>query len=754
MIDIPSRPLADALSQLSAGTGLAIGGLAPGIASVRSSAVRANLSPAAALRRMLRGTGFKAVKLDYRTYRLERDSTSAERLPYSLALTQADSEILVTASKRRLSLRSLGGAAEVASLDGPLAAGDRGGGLVGLTSRIPALTSTNLGPARDKLAIRGVSDSSFTGQARSTVGQYLGEARINLNAPDPNLLLYDVGRIEVLKGPQGTLYGSSALGGVVRIVPNAPDLSRRFGWVDVATTLTEHGAQGQAISLMANLPLTQDRVALRTVLYRNHSGGYVDDIGRGLSDVNRTTITGGRGKLRGAVGGWTIDLSGAQQWVRTRDSQYTERSIQGLSRESWVAQPFRSVFSMGEITARREIGPAELLTTTSVLRQKRRADYDATVLTNEPTRFADREHITSVAHETRLASSLPDGSGWIAGAAVMVQWERASQSLDSTASMTAAGALSEHSSEASLFGQGSYRFGKLLVTGGLRIARDDLFLSGGSVVALQQQSASAPAVWRVLPTAELSWDLSTQMTASIGYREGSRSRTATLRHFYDPTQRSYQSRWRPVARDRIRVVNAGFAFRKEGLHPLKLDVTLSGASWTNIQADQLTPLGFIENANVGALQFLNLDAGARWRPVRSVELTLGASVTKGSYDPYRLVNIHELASIPDIVLYAAAGWSRELGADWQMSMEARAQYRGESRLGRVALHRIQQGNIFTSNAGINLAHGRFSGSLSIENLTNTRQNLFGFGNPFTLADRPQETPPRPRNLTVTLHANF
>jgi outer membrane receptor protein involved in Fe transport len=72
------------------------------------------------------------------------------------------------------------------------------------------LFSTQLGPGRNKLFIRGVADSSFTGPTQATVGQYLGDVRLNYNAPDPDLNLYDIARVEVVEGPQGTLYGAGS----------------------------------------------------------------------------------------------------------------------------------------------------------------------------------------------------------------------------------------------------------------------------------------------------------------------------------------------------------------------------------------------------------------------------------------------------------------------------------------------------------------------------------------------------------------
>jgi hypothetical protein len=79
------------------------------------------------------------------------------------------------------------------------------GGTEKITQRVPTVASTYLGSGRNKLFIRGIADSSFTGPTQATVGQYLGDLRLSYNAPDPDLRLSDLARVEVLEGPQGTL---------------------------------------------------------------------------------------------------------------------------------------------------------------------------------------------------------------------------------------------------------------------------------------------------------------------------------------------------------------------------------------------------------------------------------------------------------------------------------------------------------------------------------------------------------------------
>ncbi|MGO1304474.1 MAG: TonB-dependent receptor plug domain-containing protein, partial [Sphingomonas parapaucimobilis] len=149
-----------------------------------------------------------------------------------------------------------------------------------LANLLPVLTTTSLGPGREKLFVRGIADSSLVGGSQATVGQYLGEIQLNYSAPDPNLALYDIASVELLEGPQGTLYGTGALGGVIRVTPNPPILDRWSGAVGLGATGIAHGGTGGDAMAVLNAPLG-DRAALRILGYGSRTPGYIDDTLRG-----------------------------------------------------------------------------------------------------------------------------------------------------------------------------------------------------------------------------------------------------------------------------------------------------------------------------------------------------------------------------------------------------------------------------------------------------------------------------------------
>ncbi len=146
------------------------------------------------------------------------------------------------------------------------------------------------------IEIRGIS--SILGDP--AVGYYLDELPIayigNANAPD--VRTYDLERVEVLRGPQGTLYGDSSIGGTVRILTKDPDLHTLQGNVDLIGSGTEGGSGSYSTKGMLNLPLKEDLAALRLVASKEDFGGWIDNTATATKDANDRNITTYRAKLR------------------------------------------------------------------------------------------------------------------------------------------------------------------------------------------------------------------------------------------------------------------------------------------------------------------------------------------------------------------------------------------------------------------------------------------------------------------------
>ncbi len=399
------------------------------LGNTRVRGVSGRMAPQRALQRLLLGTGLAIDRLGANSFRIVKAARVAPPKPSARAsrsrtmttpkavLPSPPQEIIVTASKRDTSLADYAGSVSVLSLD------DRFGGAPGLhgtaaiVQRLPALNSTSLGPGRNKLFIRGVADSSFTGPTQATVGQYLGDARLNYNAPDPDLNLYDISEVEVLEGPQGTLYGAGSLGGVIRLSPRLPDSNDTSGTIRVGASSTEHGAGSYDMAGMFNIPVLSDTLALRFVAYDSLDGGYINDSRRNLRNVNRSKIVGGRAALRFTPGNdWSVTAGWVRQDIKNRDGQYSEEGLPDLTRASAIAQPFDNDYTLGFVTIDKTWGTLTLRSTSAIIQHDLSNSFDASSLgSGAPILFEQDIQIRQKSNETRLSRRGAEGHGWVIG---------------------------------------------------------------------------------------------------------------------------------------------------------------------------------------------------------------------------------------------------------------------------------------------------------------------------------------------------
>ena len=217
--------------------------------------------------------------------------------------TAADAleEVVVTADKR----------SEQSTQDAPLAIQAISGAQLQRTgvaefadyaSQVPSLSFNDLGPGDKKYVIRGITS---TGPA--TVGVYYDEAVITAsNANDgggrnPDIRLFDLDHIEILKGPQGTLYGASSMSGTIRYITRKPDLENVGGYVEGETSDTSKGGTNYNINGAINLPIVSGRLALRATGWNVDNSGFIDDVripAGVVKNANDETTRGGRLTLR------------------------------------------------------------------------------------------------------------------------------------------------------------------------------------------------------------------------------------------------------------------------------------------------------------------------------------------------------------------------------------------------------------------------------------------------------------------------
>ena len=148
--------------------------------------------------------------------------------------------------------------------------------------------------------MRGLSTSVDIGGGQNGVSLYIDD--MQLSTGDVQLALdmrlFDVKRVEVLKGPQGTLFGSGSLSGAIRILTNKPDASGFDAAASVDFSSTDGDSFGQRFNEMLNIPLIEDELALRLVGYYRDEEGYVDNIGTGIENSDSNVTKGARLSVR------------------------------------------------------------------------------------------------------------------------------------------------------------------------------------------------------------------------------------------------------------------------------------------------------------------------------------------------------------------------------------------------------------------------------------------------------------------------
>ncbi|MEA3042242.1 MAG: iron complex outerrane recepter protein [Sphingomonadales bacterium] len=147
-----------------------------------------------------------------------------------------------------------------------------------LSRNVAGLTIQNLGPGQSQVSVRGVSAGQIVRDqpgVKEQVGVYLDESVISLSLFTPDIDLYDLNRVETLRGPQGTLFGSGSVGGTIRYITNQPDMNSLSGSVEANLNLLEGGDIGGHLKGMINAPLGTG-VALRAVGYYTEYGGFID----------------------------------------------------------------------------------------------------------------------------------------------------------------------------------------------------------------------------------------------------------------------------------------------------------------------------------------------------------------------------------------------------------------------------------------------------------------------------------------------
>lgn len=739
-ISINESPLPEALAELSHQTGLSIG--AEGrLPIVFVKPVKGRMSPEAALRRMLRRTGLSAVRVGPASYRLVRKHEAVPQVDPVAMASAPPQDIVVTANKRDESLLDIPLSLSVV----PFARGASMRGVVGtadIASRIEGLALTNVGPGHNRQFIRGVADSPFSGPSQSTVSVQIDDIRATYNAPDPDLALVDVDRIEVLKGPQGPLYGTGALGGVYHVVTRRPDLEQADGFVAAEGGLISNGDYGGGGQAMLNMPLASGRIGVRVVAYASKEPGWIDTPAG--DDRNYMTMSGGRLAVRAVPAeGWTVDVAGAVQWLHVDDSQYVF-TRHSRFRASAVSEPQDNDFRMASATVRGAIGSANLVAAIGFVGHEVTSGLDASASATAlgvtgPAFVEDERKYRVIDSELRLSSGTGASLQWLAGLSWLSADNRQASEISTSSAAPPQPLLAWHQqvSEWAVFGDISIPLlARLRGTLGGRLFHWSIENEAGVSAAASSNTRQKTGF---TPSLALQWRLNERgmifARYASAFRPGGLSPTGGANSGYDSDE----------------LANFEIGARFPLLRHISLSGTLYHTRWLHIQSDTLLANGLVATRNAGNGDINGADLALSWQ---SAGWTLegGAQIQHARLTKAFAGTVSEdarLPVVPDISARLAVAHRMPLGS-WQSEIRLAARYSGSARLSLDPGLDRRMGDYAMADLSLSATKGHWSLALNATNILDSRADSFAFGNPFSIRTAPQFTPLQPRTLRVVV----
>ena len=553
-------------------------------------------------------------------------------------------EIVVTARKREESL-----------VDVPLAITSISGdaiedlGFSNLAETLGSAPSVNIiefSPGRQTIQLRGIS--SFA-RGDSTVGFYIDELPFT-SLGQPELLdvgTFDLDRIELLRGPQGTLFGASSLGGTVRILTRKPDFGNLGVKADVSWSDIKGGESGQNFKAAINVPVS-DTFAFRIVGSYESRGGWIDDPSVGDEDFNDQEVINGRVKVR-----WTptehfeLNLTG---WLSRVESALTNHSTEdqlapfqaGAAAFDFPIKPVDSDYEIYSATLEYDFGPATLLVapayaeTESSLYRLFYADFGSV--------FQDDVESEILTVESRVTSNHEGPLRWSVGF-----FYSDTDQLDTSLfawpafgfpELSLAQLLESNSKSYAIFGEGSYAItNQFELTVGLRYFenersqndQDSLFVTVAALNSLGLDAYRKDKSNTVSPRFNLKWTPGENIVAygnvARGFRPGRGNfgfqlQTAAINGYSAPQGIDPETMWSYEVGVKLSIGGA-----------VEIEAAAFLNDWKDLQINVSIPAPVTGSANfttnVGAAESKGIEFGLRWQtPVNGLSLSLSGSHTK------------------------------------------------------------------------------------------------------------------------------
>ncbi len=294
-------------------------------------------------------------------------------------------------------------------------------GVEGIAKETPGVVMDNRSNNNLSVTTRGISVNGYDAGLQSTTTIYLNDLPLTTigNSVTLDPTLFDVERVEFLRGPQGTLFGSGSLSGALRILTKSPDLSKtdKALSVDGGYTPASNGLR-QRYNGMVNVPVVEDKLGLRVVGFYRHEDGYVENTGTGKKNANTLESVGGRAMLM-----WqpsdrlSVKLMALYEDSQPKDASLVTPSLGKRKRYTTMPDLYTSKTQQCNATLDYEFDWAHLTSSTSYGHQKGHFDVDLSGTFNLaiPYDLFNTGIWKTLVQETRLVSESGGRFEWTVG---------------------------------------------------------------------------------------------------------------------------------------------------------------------------------------------------------------------------------------------------------------------------------------------------------------------------------------------------
>lgn len=662
-------------------------------------------------------------------------------------------EVVVTAQKRSENIQDV--PATVSVVGSQLLNQFHVTQLADIGAYVPGLQVDSGGtPGQTQLSIRGIAPLS----SNATVGTYIDETPIGATSLHDrgaayalDILPYDVERIEVLEGPQGTLYGANALGGLVKYVLTTPNLNKtdiRFGG-DLEGISGGSDAGGGA-RFMINTPLVEDKLGFIASYAFENTPGYVDNVQTGRQDQNAAKEESARlALLWKPITDLSVRLGMLYQHISADgnatvalDPDTLKPIVGELKDNNYLPNVFKSELRYDTADVNWDLHWARLVSATSYSYQKDIIDAEATrtyqpilALLGAPdgeTSFPLQLTTKKFTQELRLSSPSTNRLEWLVGGFYDKEIGTNHQALtaqnpDGT-SITGldplfVGSLPTSYEEYAAFGNVTYHFTDWFdLSGGVRYAHNnqgfrEIILPGSPIIpASDEPGRSSEGVWTysVSPRLHITRDVMAYVRVASGYQAGgpniafpgvpSSVKSDTLTNYEVGLKSSF---WRQRA---------------------LLDISAFDLQWNNIQVTGNAPGGITYTTNGGTAESRGFEANGTLRPMAGLTLNGTATFTDAVFTQdvpeVGAANGDRLPYVPRWSGSLRADYSRPLTPEWTGHLGGGLRLVGTRySIGPFSVDEFRTGAYDALDLDADVSNARYTVRLFVKNLTDTRAYL-------------------------------